>query len=164
MAYFGFGGGPIPSATRSFTNLATVAKASVQVGGYATSYGSLLIRAGTKAPYIPESGGTVYKYPLEGQRFPFTTRMVEKVTVIGGGPGGNRVNNEIPSGSMNGVNMTFTLSANFVAGSVAVYHNGQRLKQGAINDYVEQGTNQIVLTFAPESTDTLVVDYVLAEE
>lgn len=76
----------------------------------------------------------------------------------GAGGGGAQVVGESPGGVRNGTNMLFTLGHNFRAGTVAVYFNGLRNQSGA--DYHETAPNQITFTTAPESGDTLIVDYI----
>lgn len=65
-------------------------------------------------------------------------------------------------GNRNSTNKTFTLSANFVAGTTRVFVNGIRYTPGSSYDYVEQGTNQITFTIPPDAGDLLVVDYIKA--
>jgi len=84
----------------------------------------------------------------------------------------DRVYNETLSGSINGINTTFTTSSAFVASSEAVHFNGQRQEEGAGNDYVRSesggvGTGFDTITFAvaPRSrsgskpNDRVTVDY-----
>ena len=65
--------------------------------------------------------------------------------VIGGGTVA-LVTGEIPGGTVNGVNLAFTLTATPTTGSVALYVNGIRQTQGL--DFVVAGN---VITFAPAS-------------
>lgn len=63
--------------------------------------------------------------------------------------------NEIPSGSVNGINVTFMLS-HFPAGSIMFYHNGQYMtpdKDFTLSDIT------ITLAFAPVVGDKLLVNY-----
>lgn len=71
----------------------------------------------------------------------------------------NFVFEEIPSGSLNGVNTTFTLAYTPVTGKVKPYLNGIRLRSGAGNDYTISGAI-ITMATAPTSTDVLTVDYI----
>jgi hypothetical protein len=68
------------------------------------------------------------------------------------------VDEEVPTGSVNGVNVEFTLANAPVATSLKVYLNGQRLKSGAGFDYT-LAASVITLAYAPESTDVIVVEY-----
>lgn len=66
---------------------------------------------------------------------------------------------EIPSGTVDGVNVTFSSSQAFVAGYTRLYLNGVRLKIGAGFDYVEASATTVVLSLAPKPDDHLVIDY-----
>lgn len=68
------------------------------------------------------------------------------------------VDEEIPSGSINSSNTTFTLANTPIAGSVKVYLNGLRQRVGAGNDFTISGSTITYLT-APATGDWLVVDY-----
>lgn len=70
----------------------------------------------------------------------------------------NFVFEEIPSGSINGSNVTFTISATPTTGTLRLYLNGQRLRSGAGNDYT-LSTNTITMTTAPISGDVLLADF-----
>lgn len=58
---------------------------------------------------------------------------------------------EVPSGTINGSNVTFTLSATPVAGTVKLFKNGLLLLAGAGNDYTISGAT-ITMATAPPST------------
>ena len=64
---------------------------------------------------------------------------------------------EIPSGTINGSNVTFTLSS-APQGEVMLFYNGQRLRSGAGNDFTMSGAT-ITMTFAPTGSDVLMCDY-----
>ena len=68
------------------------------------------------------------------------------------------VNNEVPSGTDNGSNVTFTLANTPVAGSEHLYLNGARQLVGAGNDYTISG-DTITFATAPPTGSNLVVDY-----
>ena len=70
----------------------------------------------------------------------------------------NFVFNETPSGSLNGLNTTYTLAFTPTANTLQLYMNGIRLKSGAGNDYTIT-TNTITMATAPTSTDVLICDY-----
>lgn len=73
---------------------------------------------------------------------------------------GSDVRNEVPGGSINGSNVNFTIAAAFTPGSLNVYLNGQRLKSGSGNDYVELSTlTGFTMQYAPATGDVLLVDY-----
>lgn len=77
-------------------------------------------------------------------------------------------------GAINGVNMVFTTPSIFVhasgGDSIAVYYNGQRLFEGAANDYVVSesggpgtGYDTVTLTFAPKGVPPSNPDIVTAD-
>lgn len=67
------------------------------------------------------------------------------------------VDEEIPSGAVNGSNVTFTLANTPIAGSVKLYKNGIRMKQGGA-DYSISGLT-ITFVTAPATGDVLLADY-----
>jgi len=75
----------------------------------------------------------------------------------GAGAGGaNLVFNEIPSGTINGINNIFTIANIPVFGSLRVYMNGQRLAVGS--DYTLVGKT-ITFVNTPISGSIIIVDY-----
>ena len=72
------------------------------------------------------------------------------------------VTNEVPTGTANGVNTTFTLTYTPSAGTVQLYLRGQRLEEGDSTDgYTRTG---LTLTIGsaitpPGATDNFLVDY-----
>lgn len=85
-------------------------------------------------------------------------------------PGEGQVSGEVPSGVIDGVNASFSTSTKFRPGSEKVYYNGERLQEGAINDYtiaesggLGVGFDTIILAFAPKpapgNPDVLLIDY-----
>lgn len=79
----------------------------------------------------------------------------------GGGGGGSyaTVTAEVPTGTKDGSNVTFTVGHNFVAATTAVYRNGLREHLGV--GYTEASANSLAFTTAPLSDDEILVDYVL---
>jgi hypothetical protein len=70
------------------------------------------------------------------------------------------IENETPTGTINGANVTFTLANTPHANSfVKLYLNGLRLQQGASNDYTVSGAT-ITFNTAPVTNDVLLCDYV----
>ena len=67
------------------------------------------------------------------------------------------VDNEVPSGTLDSINDTFTLANTPIAGSVKIYQNGIRLKGGGI-DYNVSGST-ITFSTAPQAFDILLCDY-----
>ena len=80
------------------------------------------------------------------------------VTVIsgggGGGTGASYIFGEIPSGTIDGINTTFTIS-NTPLG-LSLFLNGQRLTEG--DDYTLSGSTLTMIQI-PQPTDTFVSDY-----
>jgi hypothetical protein len=70
----------------------------------------------------------------------------------------NFVDNEVPSGTINGSNTAFTLANTPIAGSVKLYLNGVRQEAGAGNDYTISGAT-ITMLDAPLAGDKLLADY-----
>lgn len=68
----------------------------------------------------------------------------------------NFADEETPSGTINGINTTFTLAHTPLSGSLKVYLNGIRLKNG--NDYT-LATTTITMINIPGTGDTLIADY-----
>ena len=66
------------------------------------------------------------------------------------------INNETPSGTVDGVNTSFTLANTPVTGSVRLFEGGRPLDTPA--DYSMSG-NVITLTYAPPSGSYLRADY-----
>jgi hypothetical protein len=66
------------------------------------------------------------------------------------------IEGEVPSGSINSSNVTYTLANTPIAGSVKVYWNGMKMRVGV--GYTISGAT-ITMTTAPETGDTLETDY-----
>jgi hypothetical protein len=82
----------------------------------------------------------------------------QQIGVSSGLSSTNFVDKEIPSGSINGANATFTLANTPTAGSEHVYLNGLLQESGAGNDYTISGATITMLT-APLTGDKLRVTY-----
>lgn len=79
-------------------------------------------------------------------------------------PGGyttaNFIDNEVPSGTVNGVNATFTLANTPTAGTVHLYKNGIRQTPGAGLDYtISTATITMLAGNLPQTGDALLADY-----
>ena len=61
------------------------------------------------------------------------------------------------TGVLDGVNTTFKTEHNFQLGSVKVFYNGMRMKEGG--DYSIVGISNIILSFSPNLGDTLIIEY-----
>jgi len=70
----------------------------------------------------------------------------------------NFVDNETPSGTINGSNVTFTLAFTPTAGSEHLYLNGVLQNPGGGNDYTISGAT-ITYNNAPQTGDVLLVSY-----
>lgn len=85
------------------------------------------------------------------------------VTVAGSS---TRIYNEQPAGVFDAVNDTFTTSVDYVPGTEALYYNGVRLTEGALNDYtrvesggVGTGYDTLVVACPPLPGERLLVDF-----
>jgi len=67
------------------------------------------------------------------------------------------VDNEIPSGSIDGNNVTFNTSFAYVANSTKLYLNGLRQRIGS--DYNESGGTTVTMLYVPQTNDSLLIDY-----
>ncbi len=73
----------------------------------------------------------------------------------------NFVFNEVPSGTINGTNPTFTLANTPVAGTLSLYANGVRQLVGTGNDYTISGNTITFLSGAiPVTGDQILADYI----
>ncbi len=68
------------------------------------------------------------------------------------------VDNETPTGTVNGVNVTFTLANTPTANSEHLYLNGIRQLKGISKDYTISGST-ITFVSAPLTNDILIADY-----
>lgn len=114
-----------------------------QGGDYTLSSNSISFQAGA----APQSGDIL----LASYRLPGTI------------PGVGFVDQETPSGTLNGVNAAFTLSRTPApSSSLAFYRNGLRLTSGV--DYTLSGAVVTFVTaFAPQANDTLTCSYRIAQ-
>ncbi len=72
----------------------------------------------------------------------------------------NFVDNEVPTGTVNGTNVDFTLASTPAAGSLHLHKNGLRQSPGASKDYTITGaTITFVAGNVPQSGDLLLADY-----
>jgi hypothetical protein len=71
---------------------------------------------------------------------------------------GDFVDNETPTGAMNGSNTTFTLANTPANSSLRLYYEGSLLEPGSGNDYTLSGAT-ITMLFAPPSTDKMRAYY-----
>lgn len=113
------------------------------------------------------SGGTTTYTIVRSQGIPVTTAR----TIIVGDDfyqansaefqtSGSFIIGETPTGTVNGSNAIFTCANAYVAGSLIVYRDGQRMKSGGA-DYTETTPASGIFTFitAPVSGSVIYVDY-----
>ena len=87
-----------------------------------------------------------------------TTAITWQITNAVGLSTANFVDKEIPSGSINGSNATFTLSSIPISGTEHLYINGVLQESGAGNDYTISGLT-ITMSTAPLSLEKLRCSY-----
>lgn len=58
-----------------------------------------------------------------------------------------------------GLRVVFSTPTHYVAGTLSLFINGQRVKDNLENGFSENPPNGITTTEAPEATDTLEVQY-----
>ncbi len=116
----------------------------------------------------PGGGGNIEVYSSNnkvgsGQRINFDGSGVSTsydggmVTITIAGGGGNMVDDEVPTGLINGSNTAYTLSQTpSPAASLKVYQNGT--KRTLTTDYTLSGST-LTFVVAPESGDIITVDY-----
>lgn len=73
--------------------------------------------------------------------------------------GGTRVTGEVPSGDIDGINVTFVTNNNFVSESLEIFLNGLKLSRGVGNDYTESSPNNFIMNYAPLPGDKIEVNY-----
>lgn len=70
------------------------------------------------------------------------------------------IEGEVPTGAVNGSNVTFSTALPFAAGTTRLHLNGLRLVPGVGADYTEgPGSQTLTLGSAPRAGDHLLVDY-----
>ena len=87
-----------------------------------------------------------------------TTAITFQQIVTTGLQSSNFVDKEIPSGSINGSNTSFTLANTPIGGSEHIYLNGMLQESGAGNDYTISGTAITFIT-APLTGEKIRVSY-----
>lgn len=77
-----------------------------------------------------------------------------------GGGGHAHAWNEVPAGTIDGANDTFTLTATPNAASEQLYKNGIRQREGSGNDYlITADTITFEAGAIPQTGDSLLADY-----
>ena len=112
------------------------------------SYGGIV--SAVLACYLLDSNG----FTIDNTTSPPTLRLI-------GGSGGSGINfadSEVPSGLINGSNITFTTAHTPISGSTHLFRNGIRMLPTI--DYTISGTSiSFVNGQTPQSGDILTVDY-----
>ena len=73
------------------------------------------------------------------------------------GGGASVVGPEVPTGAVNGSNVTFTLSETPRANSVMLFVNGAFQREGTGNDFTISGRTITLVTAPPENSNILAV-------
>lgn len=104
------------------------------------------------------SDNTAQTHNLAGKTYKMILSLSKRtMDLINGAMANSVVRNEVPTGTLNGVNTSFTTTLVYSPGSLRVYLNGQRLKAGG-NDYTET-SGGFTMVVAPVAGDILLVDY-----
>ncbi len=73
---------------------------------------------------------------------------------------------EVPVGAINSTNAEYTTASDFQTGTLKVYLNGMRQKEGVSNDYTITGSNSFTFNDPPKGSpgnpDLMLVDYIEA--
>jgi hypothetical protein len=117
-------------------------------GSPVTTFGNITLGLASQAAH------TVFAGPVSGTGAPTFRALVS--SDIPSGSSTNFVTGEVPNGTINGFNVTFTLANLPLPGTLALYQEGARLTNG-----VDYTTSAITITFttAPKLNDLLLADY-----
>ncbi|RLE37649.1 hypothetical protein DRJ17_06095 [Candidatus Woesearchaeota archaeon] len=107
------------------------------------------------ASVIPESALNIFNAPTVGKYMKYTSNGLEWVDLESAH---THVDNETPSGLIDGANTEYTIANTPTAGTVKLYLNGLRQEAGSGKDYTISGTT-ITFAVAPEAGDVLLADY-----
>lgn len=130
------------------------ADASLEVVG-----GGLRVKAGTSGQvYIASAGGVLTPVTLSGDATVSAAGVLTlAATVL---KASSYVPRETPTGTVNGVNPTFTLAFTPIAGTESVFVQGIMMEPGAGNDYTISGAVITMLTTSiPATGERLRVSY-----
>lgn len=97
---------------------------------------------------VPTEAGWILRTNNVGDIYPSPMPSIESKIV----------KNEIPSGEIDGVNRYFTLAHEYEPNSLLITLNGLKLKINS--DYIELGSNLIMMLEPPQEGDELIVDYI----
>ncbi len=117
-------------------------------GSPVTTFGNITLGLANQAAH------TVFAGPVSGTGAPTFRALV--ASDIPGGSASNFVTSEIPSGTINGINVTFMLANLPLPGTLALYQEGARLSTG-----IDYTLSAVTITFitAPKPGDLLLADY-----
>jgi len=119
-----------------------------EVNGAVTTVDEGTAKADTMWLCTSNSGGTLGSTAITWQQIPTTAGLSIS----------NFVDKEVPSGSINGSNTTFTIANTPTSGTEKVFLNGLHQQSGGSNDYTISGTT-ITYVVAPEAGDVIWVNY-----
>ena len=88
---------------------------------------------------------------------PYFTQLQTNNLLVGLLHSDKIIKNEVPIGVLNGINPIFTTINSLVANSEDLYVNGNKMKKP--DDYNISG-QIITLTFSPQSTETILINYI----
>ena len=66
--------------------------------------------------------------------------------------------NEIPTGAIDGINISFNTANDYLTGTLQIFYNGLLLRPGL--DFTEDGSNKYSLTFAPDAGSDIYHHYI----
>lgn len=115
--------------------------------------------ATTSRPAAPPPGALIYDTTLQQVIFSDGTSWNPITSEAGGGSSYATVIAEVPTGTKDGTNISFTVGHNFRTGTTALYRNGLRERLGV--GYTEASANSLSFSTAPLVDDEILVDYVL---
>jgi len=111
---------------------------------------------------VTESKIDIFNAPVEGYYLKYTSNGLEWADVDEDAvKEDDLIFHEIPSGSINSINTSFTLSSTPVTGTVQVFLNGLLQAPGTGMDYTVSG-NAIEFAKAPRTNSDLYAHYVVA--
>lgn len=115
--------------------------------------------------YAVDNGAIATSFPLPGLAVKVGMAVTEKILLVDvdhqepqGDPMNISVQDYTITGAINGVNLDFITTAQFIAGSFRLYYNGQRLYLS--DDYLITGNDTFSMLWAPLTGGKLVAEYI----